>query len=288
MTDPARAAYLQEHLDRTGDRLGLHVYEPPSPHAPLVLLWPAMGVPARYYRPFASALLEQGLWPVVVDLRGTGTSTPRPGRASRYGYAELVGDVGAVLDGLAARRAGRATILLGHSLGGQLCTLHLARASANPTAAGVAGLVLVAVGLPYWRCYPGVRRAAVLGFTQAIGLASALLRVWPGWAFGGRQARRVMRDWAYTARTGRFPQLSDVDVGTALGATRTPVLAVSVEHDRHTPPATTERLLAKLTAAPVERAHYTAAEAGAPLDHFLWVRASAKLAARVAAFAAAR
>lgn len=273
-------------VDRGTDRLALAVPStPPSGDAPVVVIWPAMGVPARYYRPFTAELHAAGLWPVTVDLRGTGASMPRPTRAVRYGYADLAGDVGAVLEALKVWRDGRRTILLGHSLGGQACALHLAL---DPAASNVDGLVLVAVGLPYWRCYPSAaRRTAVLGYTQAIAATSAVLGVWPGWTFGGRQARGVIRDWAYTARRGRFPRLSGVDIEAALAAVRTPVLAVSVDHDRYTPPATTDHLVAKLTAAPVERRHYTATEAGGRLDHFAWVRRGARLAAVVRAFAGA-
>lgn len=146
------------------------------------------------------------------------------------------------------------------------------------------GLILVAVGLPYWRCYPPRRRLTVGAYTQAIGATSALLGVWPGWTFGGRQARGVIRDWAYTARHGRFPSPA---TETALSTVHTPVLAVTVEHDRYTPPAATEALLAKLTSATVQRHRYTVAEAGGPLDHFRWARAGGPLARRVADFAAA-
>src|SRR5690606_40294522 len=59
----------------------------------MVVLWPAMGVPAGYYRPFLTGLRRAGLAVAAVDLRGTGTSTPHPSRASRYGYAELTDDV---------------------------------------------------------------------------------------------------------------------------------------------------------------------------------------------------
>jgi predicted alpha/beta hydrolase len=229
------------------------------------------------------------VWPVVTDLRGTGASTPKPSRASRYGYADLAGDVGAVLDALKDRRAGRRTVLIGHSLGGQACALHLALTPEST----VDGLVFVAVGLPYWRGYQGNRRASVFAFTQGIGVISAVLGVWPGWGFGGRQARGVMRDWAYTARNGRFPSLNSGgarhgaghDPEAALARIDVPVLAVSVEHDQYTPPATTDLLCAKLTAAPVTREHYTLAEAGGPLDHFTWARSGGPLARRIALFA---
>src|SRR5262245_28718219 len=192
--------YEQTYLDVADQRLGLQFYPEPAPDAPLVVVWPAMGVPARYYRPLATQLHAQGLTVVVADLRGTGASTPRPSRSSRYGYSDLASDVGAVLASL--KTDGRTVLLLGHSLGGQACALHLAL---GPSAEEVDGLVLVAVGLPYFRAYHGRRARGVLVLTQWVNAVSAVLRVWPGWGFGGRQARGVIRDWAYTARHGRFP-----------------------------------------------------------------------------------
>ena len=93
------AADVQIHVDRGTDRLALQLDSPPSaaPDAPLVVVVPAMGTPARYYRFFAADLRAAGIRPAVVDLRGTGASTPRPTRASRYGYAELAEDIDAVL-----------------------------------------------------------------------------------------------------------------------------------------------------------------------------------------------
>jgi len=64
------------------------------------------------------------------------------------------------------------------------------------------------------------------------------------------------------------------------------VLAVSVEPDQFVPAALVDFVAAKLPAAPVERAHFTAAELGAPVDHFKWVRSAGPIAARISAFAA--
>ncbi|WFF03948.1 alpha/beta fold hydrolase [Micromonospora sp. WMMD964] len=274
--------YAQEFVDVDGGRLGVHVYpEPPgTTDAPVVVIWPAMGVRARYYRPFAAELRAAGLAVVVADLRGTGTSTPAPSRADRYGYSELAGDIGAVLAALKPRLDGRRRLLLGHSLGGQAALLHLALRGEDE----VDGLALIAVGIPYWRSYPGRRGLGVLPYTQGIAATAALLRVWPGWGFGGRQARGVIRDWAHTARTGRFPRLDGADTEAAVRAVRTPVLAVSVDADQFTPHETMDHLCAKLTGAPVTRERYTQEQAGAPLDHFTWVRASTRLARRIAEF----
>jgi predicted alpha/beta hydrolase len=267
-----------ETVVRGADSIALHVYPAPEDAPTLAVLWPAMGVPARYYRKFAGELGAAGVAVVVADLRGTGASAPRPGRGSRYGLGDLTADVDAVLAHLKPRRAGRRTILVGHSLGGQACALHLACEPASD----VAGLALLAVGLPYWRSYPGGQRLPVLLQTQALGVASAVLRVWPGWGFGGRQARGVIRDWAYTARTGRYPNLGGVDVEAALAKVTTPVLAVDMAGDKYTPPGTVTRLLEKLASVPVTRERYAPAEA---IDHFRWAKHGGELAGRVASWA---
>jgi predicted alpha/beta hydrolase len=274
-----------ELLDRGTDRLAVHHYPDPGPAAPVVTIWPAMGVPARFYRPFAEDLHRNGFAVSVADLRGTGASTPKASRASRYRLGDLVADVAAVDAAMERRLAGRRRMLLGHSLGGQACVLHLALSQAGGRPAPVAGLVLVATGLPWWRSYGGPwQRFGVLGFTQWVATTSALLRVWPGWGFGGRQARGVISDWAFTARRGRFRPVGGVDAEAALAALTTPVLAISVEPDQYTPASTVDHLVGKLRAAPVVRALVTPAEAAAPLDHFQWVRASAPITARVKTF----
>jgi predicted alpha/beta hydrolase len=275
--------YHQLWIDRGDHRLGLQAYPDPGDEAAAVVLWPAMGVPARFYRPFAGALRDAGLAVTVADLRGTGASEPYPSRRSRYGYADLAGDVGAVLAHLRHRLDGRRVVLVGHSLGGQACLLHLARAAGRDAggaaSAGVAGVALVAVGIPYWRIY-GRRWPGVLAFTQGIHAVSTLCRVWPGWGFGGRQARGVIRDWAYTSRTGRFPAIDGVDIEAALARVRTPVLAVSLDRDQYTPPASMDHLVGKLAAAPVRREHLDGG-----YDHFTWARSANAVAERVAAFA---
>jgi predicted alpha/beta hydrolase len=268
--------YTQSFLEVADQRLGLQVYPEPAPDAPVVVIWPAMGVPARYYQPLAQRLHAEGLAVVVADLRGTGVSGPRPSRRSRYGYADLAGDVGAVLDHL--KPDGRKVVLLGHSLGGQACALHLALSPAYD----VHALALVAVGLPYYRAYRSRRARRVLVMTQGINFAAKLLGVWPGWGFGGRQARGVIRDWAYTARHGRFPHLAGVDIEAALGQVRTPVLAISLDGDGFTPAATVDLIASKFIDAPVRRVHLGLADVGRRVDHFTWVRASAPVASRIA------
>ena len=182
--------YAQEFVDVDGGRLGVQVYPEPAgaPDAPVVVIWPAMGVRARYYRPFAAALRAAGLAVVVADLRGTGASTPTPSRADRYGYPELAADVGAVLAALKPRLDGRTRLLLGHSLGGQAALLHLALHGSGE----VDGLALIAVGIPYWRSYPGRRGLGVLPYTQGIAATAGAARRLAG--LGLRRPAGARRD----------------------------------------------------------------------------------------------
>lgn len=268
MTDP----YQQLWLDRGPDRLSLHWYA--RPDGPIVLVWPAMGVPARFYRPFATALHAAGAGVLVTDLRGTGGSTPPVSRSSRHGYAELVEDVAAVLAMVKPWRDGRPVVLLGHSLGGQLCVLHLARTGGSE----VDGLVLVASGLPYWRHYRGIRRWGLRPWAGGLRLVTAAVGMWPGWGFGGRQSRGVIRDWARTVRTNDFPPLPGVDLPAALAAVTTPTLGISLADDDYTPAATVDDLVGRLPAAPVRREHLPTG------GHFHWARTARPVADLVAGF----
>ncbi|GIJ50529.1 hypothetical protein Val02_74150 [Virgisporangium aliadipatigenens] len=269
-----------EYVDRGTDRLALHVYSRESTD-PAVLFLPAMGVPARYYRPFATALAEHGLAVTVADLRGNGASTPIPGRRTRYGYAELTADVGALVE----RLDGRPVVLAGHSLGGQLAMLH----TAVHRPPNVVGLALIAVGVPYWREGYGARRGfGLLGFSLWSAATAAVVGYWPGWGFGGRQARGVLSDWAYTARTGRFRPVHGTDAERALRELTTPVLALSMAGDDLTPAPVIDFTAAKMSAAPLEREHFDEARAGVPVDHMRWARAGTAIPARVAEFAKSR
>ncbi len=263
---------MQLVVDRGTDSLAVRFFDCAEAGTVVVVL-PAMGVPGGYYERLARSLVQAGFAVAVADLRGTGESSPAPSRASRYGYPELVDDIGAVLEALAPQREGRRTVLLGHSLGGQAGVMHLARSQV-----GVDGLVLVAVGMPYWRVY-GRLRYGVFGYTQGIAAITTLLRIWPGWGFGGRQARGVIRDWGYTGRRGVFPP--SVGAEEKLGDIKVPVLAISVDHDQYTPPATMDHIVRKLTGAQVTRKHLTSEQAGTALDHFKWVKAGDLLAREI-------
>ncbi|MET9547622.1 alpha/beta fold hydrolase [Streptomyces sp. NPDC006627] len=263
---------------------------PGPPPAPAVLVLPAMGTPARFYRRFARHLHDEGLTVLTADLRGQGEATPRAtDRGARdHGYRALVEeDLPAVLAAVRAELGPEPPLrLLGHSLGGQLALLY----AALGTGPDVDGVALVASGSVWFRAY-GPRRAPglLLGELLIAATATALGR-WPGarLGFGGDQPKGAMRDWAHQGLTGRYaPKGSALDYEAALAALDLPVLAVSVEHDTLAPATALDHLLGKVPRARLTRRHYTAREAGARLDHFAWTKAGGALAKQVAAWTAA-
>ncbi|MFD4483368.1 alpha/beta fold hydrolase [Streptomyces sp. NPDC058471] len=303
MTQPESAPTQQEPADELpllvtaqlpdGARFpvrGLRGSEASPRPAPAVLILPAMGTPARYYRAFARQLNAEGLTALTVDLRGQGESTPRVTDADAldHGYRTIVEqDLIAVIDAIRAELGPEPPLyLLGHSLGGQLGLIH----AALGIGPGVDGVALVASGSVWFRAYGPLRGPLLLIGELFAAATTTLLGRWPGTrlGFGGNQPKGVMRDWARQGRTGRYSSPgSPHDYEAALGALALPVLAVSVEGDTWAPVAALDHLVGKVPGARVTRRRYSVQEAGARLDHFLWTRAGGALAKRVAAWAVA-
>jgi predicted alpha/beta hydrolase len=89
-----------------------------------VLIAPATGIRASFYRRFAEYLAEQGLSSLVFDYRGIGRSRSgdlRSCRARKQDWGQL--DMPGALDALARQEPGVPLALVGHSAGGQLVGL---------------------------------------------------------------------------------------------------------------------------------------------------------------------
>ncbi len=252
-----------------------------GPGDPVVILLPALGVAAGYYGPFAAALAAEGVAVLAADFPGQGTSRPLASRKNDFGYAAVSDDVVAATVAVAQEcHAGRPLAFLGHSFGGQVALVHLATHSSP-----VSALVLIGSGSPYWRGFP--KRLKLLVQTQTLGAVASVRGHWPGdrVGFGGRQPRKLMREWARFARRGdlaveRGAHRGEPDFsGVAL-----PVLAITLDNDALAPQGSVDNLAGKLTGARVEHRFVTrpAGEDGPAFDHFTWVRHPGSFAGEVA------
>ena len=244
-----------------------------------LLYWlPAMGVAAKHYLPLAAALAKQGVAVALHEWRGIGSSDRRAGRHQDWGYRELLEyDLPAGLAAVRAQLPDSACWLGGHSLGGQLATLHASRDRA------IAGLVLVASGSPYWRCF---RHRWLVGAAYALApVLAATLGYLPGRriGFGGNEARGVIRDWARSGRRGRYAAAGmAVDFEQQLGQLSLPVLALRLGDDWLGPAASLEWLLAKMPRSRRALDVLTPQTLEGAADHFSWMKAPRPVASRIA------
>lgn len=243
------------------------------PRATCGVLWlPAMGVSARHYELFASALAEQGIASAVHEWRGVGSSALRASRSCDWGYHELLHlDIPASLAAARQCDARIDWIVGGHSLGGQVAALFAALNSQR-----ISGLALVATGSPWWQLFPGRMRLALRAMPWIVGAVTSLTGYYPGkrLGFAGRESCGVMRDWARTTREGCYAVYgSGVDPEQALARFAKPVLGVHLSEDTFCPDASLQWLLQKFPDAPVDRVNLHAADfPSATADHFSWLK----------------
>ena len=261
-----------------GHRFHLTLFAAPAA-APVLLIGPAMGTPARVYTPLAEAFAAQGFNAAVLELRGLGSSSLRAARGTDYGYRTLVEqDWAAARAALRARLPQAPIVLFGHSLGGQ-CSLL----SAAHEPGGVAGAIIVAAGSVHYRGWSGAQALGILAFTQFASALSGLLGYFPGKrvGFGGTEAKTLMQDWARLGRSGRFELAGSIDYEAALARSPVPALGLSFQHDTFAPHRAQAKLLAKLKAAKVTHQALSAKDTGQRLDHYNWIKKSEPVISRV-------
>lgn len=171
--------------------------------APLLVIWPAFGTPATFYRHLTPALAEEGMASLVVEYPGR--ETPRGiGRHPTYGYDVLAQQVHeAVMTAAHELRPNAPVFLLGHSLGGHVAMFAAATHPEGPAAPR--GVIFAASGNPYWRAYGVTGFACSLMGTASMAAVARAVGYWPGdrLRFWGRQSRVLVADWARLARTGQ-------------------------------------------------------------------------------------
>jgi predicted alpha/beta hydrolase len=233
-----------------------------------------MGVASRFYWTMAESLAARARATVIcLDLPGQGLS---PLRAERddFGYADVVdAALPRIVSELRQRHPSRPLYLIGHSLGGQLAVLATERVGLQ-----LAGLILVAAGTAHHRCWPDALRLRALLTVHAIAFVARLLPWYPGHrlGFGGRQAKRWMRDWTHNALKGGYRLHGPGRAGSrqpALAAVDIPLLAIGIDGDTVAPREAQRALLSLLPCARIDELTLRAGAQDSPwARHFSWAR----------------
>jgi predicted alpha/beta hydrolase len=235
------------------------------------LFLPGMGMTARQYIDFSSVLADSGCEVFIHEWRGLGSSSLRAGRDCDWGYRELLEyDLMVALDKALEISKTETLYLAGHSLGSQFACMV---AGLRPDL--TAGIALIAGGAPRWQSFPLLKGLPLyMGFWAMPAIAN-IVGYYPGrqLGFAGREARRVMADWARTGRTGRYA-FSDIDhdLETAMADLDVPALGLRMEADWFVPEASLEWLIGKLGGSRKSTQVITTSAMGLSADHYSWMK----------------
>ncbi len=276
MDDIASKVKKEQHTIRTKDGFESQISlfrQPEETQQPVLVCMPAMGVKASFYEPLALSIANKGLNVVTAELRGIGTSSFRASRQHNFGYHEMIThDWPAIVETVKTQFPQSPIYFLGHSLGGQISSLYL---SVNQDA-DIKGFIMVACCSVYFQGWKFPHNIAILFFTQLARWVSFAWGYLPGKqvGFGGREARGVIKDWAFQARTGKYkPAGSTIDFEKLLTQVQVPVLAISLDQDEFAPAKAVEHLYQKMSQAEVSHIHLTKNEADEKsLEPFSWVK----------------
>lgn len=228
------------------------IFEPADGQTEIVLqINSATSVPRRLYRRFGAFLASEGITVVTYDYRGIGGSKPEKGRGKDISATDWgTKDAAGVLSWIGRELAPRRTILLGHSIGGQLIGLMPNNTQADKT-------VLVAAQSGYFGLWPAIARMRFFFIWYL--LVPATVRACgylPGWKLGGGEnlPGGVALEWA---RWCRHPDYL-VDAGgnpvrDGFERVRGPLRAYGITDDGFAPEAAVDELLSWYRAADIDR-----------------------------------
>jgi predicted alpha/beta hydrolase len=265
-------------------RFSLSLHRTSSEPKAVLIFLSALGTPARVYGRFARELVGHGIHVATPDWRGIGSSSLRAGRGSDFGYRHLLEhDLTATLALVAHRFPDLPVWIGGHSLGGQLALLTAATHQQQ-----IAGVVLVASGSVFLRGYSPKLQRSIRGLIWLSRLTTPVFGYFPGQhlGFGGREARRVMRDWSNVALTGEYrPHGSRHDYEAGLCKLNCPVLALNFAADAWSPAGAIDELLRKIPDHSRTKWLWDSSQCGGhAFDHFSWTKQPALITPAIAGF----
>jgi predicted alpha/beta hydrolase len=270
-------AITEQHLTNPdGSATKVKLFMAENPKAQLVL-FPAMGVFAKYYIPLAEELANNGYSVALADLRGDDTSSVRPKRGVDFSYTDAIHqDLNSVVEFIHTSFPSDPLYLFGHSLGGQLSCLYAAK---HPEK--VDGLILSATCSVYYRGWNGFAGYRILAGTQFANLVAKTMGYFPGKkiGFGGIEAKSMIRDWSRQSRTGVYKLKNDAfDYESVLRELKKPILSISYEGDSLAPKGAVDHMLGKMSAANSEHLHLSKSDPrNDGYNHFNWAKKPKKL-----------
>ena len=237
-----------------------------------ILILPAMGLRASYYKTFASELSLSAYHVFSLDWRGQGKSNIRPSRQVKHGYQTLIEDIGEVIDLMEKKFPYSQKFILGHSLGGQLGSLFASRYQGK-----IAGLILISASTVYYKGWQGLKRWQLWMGVNFFYPLSKLFGYFPGHkiGFGGKESMGVMRDWTYNGKKGTYKLHEDnFPYEEAMSKTALAVLAISLEGDEFAPKAAVSNLFRKFgEQSTIKHIHLSPKEFGIDrLNHYNWTK----------------
>lgn len=247
------------------------VYWSPASHPrATLLLLPALGIQAKLYCRLAQGLAARGCATAIMEQRGHGLSTLKPGYGSHYGFDQsLQQDIPAVANWLVERVPGARRLIGGHSLGGHLSTLYTGQHAEE-----IDGVIHLACAFPYIGDYRGKHKAMLRLLCSLIPLFAIFPGYYPGQllGFGDRESITMMKQWRQWAVTGNFDFDQHRGLAESVAAYTGPVLSLSFERDDFSTTAAVERALSAFSCARIERVQLGEKEQGKYLGHTRWAQ----------------
>lgn len=256
---------------------------------PLVAIWPGFGMGARYFRPTAQELADRGYPVVIGELRGQGRSSAKASRTARWGYHDTASQDYPATIRAAKEELGlpfdHPTVLLTHSMGGQVASLFLARPEAKEL--NVVGMMGVGTGSPYKEGFVGADRRRVAIGSLFMTVVSTVFGFWSAGrvdlAGYGRQSGVHVREWTRFAHTNSLADLKgqDLDYEAGMKEVSIPIVLTRFTDDEDCTLASAAYLADKFNP---ENVHVEQLIGG--LGHTRWARKPERVADRLEQFVA--